>query len=112
MRRVYRYVLYIDGPQTYQIPGRDPKVVAVSTDTVERVQVWVELEPGEPTPITLQIFGTGHFIPEGLEHRGTAVYLIKDTQLVWHVYQWPEELVRGLADVEAGRIVKRKLRSE
>lgn len=54
----------------------------------ERVTVWVEFDktpnmprPGAPVP--LAIVGTGHGVPEKLDHVGTAVM---PSGLVWHLY--------------------------
>jgi hypothetical protein len=93
MKVVYKYPLNLDG--TNLIPYG--KIVHVGTqwpgvgnDTVDPV-IWVEHPIDVGTEVghgfnrmDIQIFGTGHHVPDDCTHQGSVVLV--SSGLVWHVY--------------------------
>lgn len=84
-RRMYRYVVPING-QPHLIPlVRNPVAVAAPTD--DYVEFWAEyIDDGDP-PLKrfFQVFGTGHRLPE--RARWIATCARTATGLVWHLYE-------------------------
>lgn len=93
-RKVLRYEIVVnDQPSTLPVG----KVVHLSeyhqkhiTGERNRVEVWVEVAIPESWPYAenfptqrVQIFGTGHDLPEGAVHLASTL----DGSLVWHLYQ-------------------------
>ncbi len=97
MRKVYRHDVKID--DTIQTIGGG-KVVMVhsrldsfSGGPASRVEVWTEESfTGEDPSVTddvereVIVKGTGHEIPDGFEHLGSAIDPNPDYLLVWHIY--------------------------
>jgi hypothetical protein len=83
MKTVHKFVLGLINPVTaVQLPIKH-KVLHVDEQHGE-VTLWVELNTAHATQTHyFQIVGTGHPVPDGAEHVGTALV----RQFVWHVYK-------------------------
>lgn len=84
-KTVYKFSLHIsDAPTSIPVP-RGAKVVSVAEQRGV-LMAWVELDPFEvePNPKKLWVYGTGHHMPDRLEHVGTAHM---SNGAVWHVYE-------------------------
>lgn len=93
-RRIFRYELPINDA-AHEIPSG--KVVHLNeyrmkhiTGERNRIEVWVEATlSGESLASAIigtqhvQVFGTGHPIPDSAEHLATCI----DGSLVWHLYR-------------------------
>lgn len=86
-RRVLRFEIPIDD-QPHKLPSG--RVVMVSENRrgfPNRVEVWVDTEEGENlargTSQKLQVFGTGHPVPEDALWVGSC----RADPLVWHVFE-------------------------
>jgi hypothetical protein len=66
--------------------GAGPVVLVASQyGQVDVVQVWTEESTEGHDLIGAQVCGTGHPIPDGMEHVGSTV--TANGALVWHVYR-------------------------
>lgn len=89
-RRIWKYLVDVrDGASWLIQTSVGAKVVAVrGRDRNHLVDVWVEHDAaGETALLRLHIAGTGHDIPAGSEHVGTAF----SDPFVWHIYRYSEE---------------------
>jgi hypothetical protein len=100
-RRVLRWDVKINdeeqligGDQVVHVDCRPEQFPIRYGGPATRVEVWTEEEIPVDMPTadfqklltrTVRVFGTGHPIPEGYVHVGTA--LDPNSALVWHVYQ-------------------------
>lgn len=94
-RRMLHYRLVVsDNPTQITIDG-DPVHVAASRlgvgpDAQHTVEFWAEgslEDTGTERARTFQVFGTGHALPDGARHWGTAPRTPEG--LVWHLYELP-----------------------
>jgi hypothetical protein len=86
-RYMYRYELPIDDqPHTYAL-GSWPLAAAPCGDPY-KVEFWAEHDDNpdnvRPIEVTLQVFGTGHPLPEWANWIATLPRT--DLGLVWHIY--------------------------
>lgn len=86
MRTIWKHDLYV-GVTLEQIWAPGTKIVHVAPvpGDNERVQFWVEHKPkmsGTGRRVKLRVFGTGHEIPDGWTHIGTAIC----GPFVWHLF--------------------------
>lgn len=93
MRTVWKYAVDV-GEVGLRVELAEPLVVHVGPDpdplvrNYELPRVWIEHDPAlidvtGPRELTLRFVGTGHPIPDGWRHVGSAVI----SPFVWHVYQ-------------------------
>ncbi len=93
IKRVYRYEVPIDDGVHMLPAGR---VVHVDTRRLRDVEVWIE-DSSEDTSDDrrVRVYGTGHDVPEGAVHLGTALSPlvpngagtpIERGRFVWHLY--------------------------
>lgn len=79
-RVIWKYAIPLGSEMTLALPGR---IIHVGIQDGWPM-LWVELLRGEAgRDRTFRVFGTGHDIPAGWEHRGTVM----DAPFVWHVYE-------------------------
>jgi hypothetical protein len=87
---VYKYAVPVDD-RPHEIPHHVRKIVhAACVETVDVVQVWAEVDTAEtysPSPVWVQVFGTGQPLPLNFGHEATVV--TANGALVWHVYRVP-----------------------
>lgn len=87
MKRIYKYPLNFPNT-TLEVP-RGSRVLTVQVQRGVPC-VWIECDPdAELTRLSLQVFGTGHAVPDGLRYVSTIQEA--DGALVWHFYQEKEE---------------------
>lgn len=81
-RTVWKYPLMAD--EHLLVLPRPAEIVHVGAEPGRTFPtVWVEVRPGAPRrPRHLSVRGTGHEVPEGATHLGSAVC----GPFVWHVY--------------------------
>lgn len=85
-RLIYRERVTIDTVRL-DLPARR-RIVHVDSRTIDSVDFWYE-RPAAPDAVEtleFQIIGTGHSIPTGWEHIGSAIAAGSDGRLVWHLY--------------------------
>ena len=80
-KRVLKWNVDISDAPT-RIGGGPVVLVAMQRFGGDTIQVWTE-ETGPPTR-WVRVFGTGHDVPSGFVHLGSA--MTADGSLVWHVY--------------------------
>ena len=85
-RLIYKYDF--DDRTALQLTLRNPKVILVAQQSGALPTVWIEqdLDLAPNTVLTLAVFGTGHVIPDEVNHIGSAVC----GPFVWHVYGMTE----------------------
>jgi hypothetical protein len=90
-RRVFRVFLVVGAaPKTFEMTGPPVHVEAarlgVGPAAQHTVDVWYEHDDDMPeAPRTLQVFGTGHELPDGAVWRGTTART--DDGFIWHLYE-------------------------
>jgi hypothetical protein len=82
-RTVWKFNLDTPGVNDLGVTGR---VVHVASQH-DRLTIWVEVEVRSGPTLRVRAVGTGHPVPEGAEHRGSALLL--DGDFVLHVYEHP-----------------------
>lgn len=95
MRRVLRYDIVVDDSEhlvgdgkVLMVTSRRGMPYQLGNQQLRRVEVWVEVDVPDNWPKSsehfkrVQVFGTGHQIPEGAEWVGSCL----DGDFVWHVY--------------------------
>lgn len=94
MRTVYKYEIPVDDEPheiTVLSPGLQFDPLAIKA-FVDRVWVWFEVDTllDKSSQRTLQVFGTGHAIPEHEDKvaRWVGTDIDMSTGLVWHLYEW------------------------
>jgi hypothetical protein len=89
-RVIYKYDF--DTRTCLQLTLCNPQIVLIAQQSGALPTVWIEqdLDRDPDTVLTLAVFGTGHAIPEGVSHVGSAVC----GPFVWHVYSKREEVQR------------------
>lgn len=82
-RRVWREVVPVDDePHELALSG---PIVHVGSRRIDEVEVWFEHKAGHvPVLHDVRVFGTGHAVPDGARHLGTAIE--PSGALVWHLY--------------------------
>jgi hypothetical protein len=83
-RVVWKYALGVND-EWYPLPEGGQVVGVAPGPVVDEVTVWV-LQDEDAAPRSsrqLRVFGTGHPVPEGTEHRG----LVSSGRFVWHVFE-------------------------
>lgn len=84
MRRMYRYQVGLDGPETIRLTG-DPVAVG-NVPGSEGVEFWAEHDDAQRSACrTFVVVGTGYPIPEGAAYAGTAPRTREG--IVWHLYE-------------------------
>ena len=94
MRRVLRYEVPAD--DTSHLIGAGPILMTTpwrqaASSPAGRLEVWVQVEVADDWPATreerqsVQVFRTGHPIPDGAIARASCL----DGFLVWHLYEVP-----------------------
>jgi hypothetical protein len=87
-RAVWRYQVGLDGPVSIRLTG-EPVAVAALSDSAG-IEFWAEHDTGKPEAWRVfTVVGTGHPIPHGAKHVGTAPRTRHG--LVWHLYELPAE---------------------
>jgi hypothetical protein len=72
------------------MPGAAHYRAARADHTTDLLEVWYEVQPGAtPKLVTVQVFGTGHPIPETQQEGIDYWWLdtVFDGPFVWHLYQ-------------------------
>lgn len=83
MKRIFKY-------ETNRNPIIAPigKVVLVAQQRPDQLLPTIWIEHYEHAPVSsYEVYGTGHVIPEHLEHVGSCIC----GDFVWHVYRYYEE---------------------
>lgn len=91
MKRVFKWDVEVD--DVIHLIGTGKVVHAASQfGDRDRVQVWTEEECDEqgrmkyPADRAVLIVGTGHAVPDLMEHVGSVIPLSAGGHLVWHLY--------------------------
>lgn len=81
---MFHYVVPVDDqPHEFRLT-HDP--AAVATLAIDIVEFWAEHDgTSEEVSRVFQVFGTGHPLPPGARHTGTAPRT--EEGLVWHLYE-------------------------
>lgn len=83
-RAMYRYQIGLDGPEVIGLTGSPVAFGALGHSA--GIEFWAERDESKPeVPRTFVIVGTGHRIPPGATHVGTAPRT--SDGLVWHLYE-------------------------
>lgn len=96
--RIFRERIPVDDQVHEMHLGR---IVHVDCREPEAVEVWFEAHDADddaaprPEVMRLQVFGTGHPVPAGAVHVGTALSpalppFVRRGALVWHLYRLPD----------------------
>lgn len=82
--RIFRYMVDVDDRiHAHDLRG---EIVAVGCRKLDAVEFWSVDDEDEPYDVRrFTVVGTGHPLPEGGIHRGTAV--APGGQLVWHLIE-------------------------
>lgn len=86
MRTIWKYDIRV-GEEVQQLWAPGTKIVHVAPDEMhdDAAQFWLEHDKalaGTGRRVTLYLLGTGHPIPDGYTHIGTAV----GETYVWHLF--------------------------
>ena len=89
MKTIWKYKLEVMDRQQITMPEA-AEIIHVAA-VQDELCVWVKVDPMRPPETrTFVIVGTGHPIPDDVEHRhavGTAVFELKHGPFVWHVFE-------------------------
>lgn len=96
LRKIFKYELEITDIQEVYIPS-DHKILSVNFQS-GRLCLWALVDPSSfPFSVTVEIFGTGHPVPDPIgfdrEYIGTAL----NSRLVWHVFYRTNETVNEMS---------------
>lgn len=83
--RIFRYEVPVDD-QWHDI-DLCGDILHVDTRGMDVVEFWALHQGGARRPRRLRVFGTGHPLPPGVTHVGTAV--VSGGALVWHLVEIP-----------------------
>lgn len=93
-RTVWKYTIAVqDDPVRLELPLNAEILDVVAGDRADELHVWALVEPAaRPEFRTFIVRGTGHPVPAGVAHRGTAHWVRQDwpdrvTNLVWHLFE-------------------------
>lgn len=88
-RRVFKHTIPVDD-RDHTVPmGWTAEPLAVVVGAANEVLFWFEDHGGVSVGKTFRIFGTGHPVPRGYLHRGTAMH--GPSGLVWHLFERPSD---------------------
>jgi len=82
---VWKFPLASSGINRFSV-GSDAVIVMVAIDPeTRRPAIWIQHDHnGLQIEVRFEVFGTGWYIPDDLEHAGSV---IDDGNFIWHVYQ-------------------------
>ncbi len=83
MKTVYKYPLYIVDAQVVNLPA-GAVVLHIAPDPQGKACLWAFVDTDRPLETrSIVVTGTGHEVPDGLEHLGSFV----QEWGVWHVWE-------------------------
>ena len=85
MRSIWKYQISISQEVgSFSIPGEGSRIVFVACNEPHVLTFWVEVVlENLPETREFRVYGTGHYIDEGYDYRGSAV----DGEFVWHLFE-------------------------
>jgi hypothetical protein len=81
MDEIWRYVVPVD--DRWHELVLSGAILHVASRRADEVDVWALSSGGPEVAREFRVFGTGHPLPEGVTHRGTAL----DGPYVWHLME-------------------------